>query len=138
MKLSKKIFNIILIFTIIQLISMIFVTNYTHAGWFSDIFGFAKKWDEMGNGSDNIINNAGNITNATNEIYTVIRIIGIGMFIVNFAFIFITLSMKNNGKDIAGAKLTIIITVILAILFIFAREIMEGLLGIFGQLESTM
>ena len=73
-----------------------------------------------------------------NDIYNAVRAIGIGIFMVNIAFTAITLSNKNNGKDIAGAKATIAFTAILALLFVFAQNIMGFITKLLGDLEGLM
>lgn len=142
MKMMKKIFNVILIFAIIQLLGVVFVSNKTYAGgdsFFEKAFSAGKEWKNMGDGnSADIIKNANGITEATDDIYNGVRIIGVGIFMVNIAAIFITLSMKNNGKDIAGAKLTITFSFVLALLFIFAQGIMDFLKNFFEGLEELM
>lgn len=140
MKVMKKIFSIILIFIVIQLIGVIFVSNESYAGnsFFEDAFSSGKKWKEMGKDSESLIENANGVFNATQDIYDGIRSLGIGLFMVNIAVTAISLSMHNNGKDIAGIKLTIGFTFLLAILFIFAQQIMDFLKGIFEQFEGLM
>lgn len=142
MKVMKKMFNVILIFAIIQLIGIVFVNNKTYAGgdsFFEKAFEGGRQWKEMGGtNSEIILNSANGITQATDDIYNGIRAIGIGIFMINITAIFITLSMKNNGKDIAGAKMTIAFSFVLALLFIFAQNIMGFLANLFEQFEGLM
>ena len=143
MKIMKKVFSVVLIFIVIQLLGMVFVNNYSLANsgdsFFEKTFKQGKSWRDMSGGNSSaILNNATGVTTAIDDIYNGIRAIGIGIFMVNIAFLFITLSMKNNGKDVAGAKLTIGFTFALALLFIFAQNIMGFFTNIFEQFESIM
>jgi len=137
MKTSKKIISIIIVFVIIQAISMIFVPHKTYAySFFEKLFSDAKKFDEEAE------RNAGNsidvteITNVTDDFYNAVRAIGVGIFMVDIAFTAVAISNKNNGKDIAGAKTTIVVTVALAILFIFAEQFI-GLLTTIAELAKA-
>ncbi|MBR1540346.1 MAG: hypothetical protein IJ629_04165 [Clostridia bacterium] len=140
MKVTKKILSVIVIFMMIQLV---FINNYSFASsgdsFFEKTFKQGKSWRDMSGGNSSaVLNNATGVTTAIDDIYNGIRAIGIGVFMVNIAFLFITLSMKNNGKDVAGAKLTITFSFILALLFIFAQNIMGFFTNIFEQFESIM
>ena len=129
-----------MIFAVIQIFGIVFVSNETYAtGFFEKAFESGKEWKTMGGSNSNaIIQNANGLFQATDEIYDTVRGIGIALFLVNIGLTAISLSMKNNGKDIAGMKLTIGFTFFLAILFIFAQQIMGFLQGIFEQLEGLM
>ena len=139
MKIMKKIFDVITIFAILQMIVLIFTINFSY-GFFDNVFSRGKTWSEMGSSdSDQIIENASSITQATDEIYNTVRAIGAGLIMVALVVTFITLNMKTkSGKDIAGAKLTIGFTVGLAILFIFAKQFMEFIQGILEDFEGLM
>ena len=143
MKIMKKILNIMLIFLVIQILGAAFISPRTYAegdSFFEKAFSSGKKWKDMGGGNvaANLENATKTITNATDDIYNGVRVVGIGIFMINFAFLFITLNMKNNGKDIAGAKTTIVFSFALALLFIFAKTIMEFFTNIFEQFEGIM
>lgn len=133
MKLGKKVFDVLLIFLIIQLIGTIVINNKVYASFFDDVFSRGKEFSSMASNNTISVNN---ITDATNDIYIGIRAIGIGIFLVNIVAIFITLSVKDTGKDIAGAKLTITFTMILALMFIFADKIRDFFMSIFSELEN--
>ena len=140
MKMRKKLFSIIVIFVIIQAISMVFISHKTYAeSFFDNVFNAGKKWKEMGEAnSQGLIDNSTALTNATDDIYNAVRAIGIGIFMVNIAFTAITLSSKNNGKDIAGAKVTIAFTAVLAVLFVFAQQIVGFITKFLSDAEGLM
>ena len=140
MKIRRRLFNIILIFLVIQAISMAFVSHKIYAeSFFDKVFHNGKQWKQLGEtNSQALVNNSTALTNATDDIYNAVRAIGIGIFMVNIAFTAITLSNKNNGKDIAGAKATIAFTAILALLFVFAQNIMGFITKLLGDLEGLM
>lgn len=145
MKIMKRILNIIFIFTIIQIFGMILGSNEIYAtndeGFFERAFNSGRQWSEMGSGSaESVIeNNANTVFKDIGEIYTYLRYIGIAIFMVSIGVTIMSLSMKdNNGQTIAGAKLTIGIMFLLAVLFIFAGQIMDILTSMFEQFESLM
>lgn len=140
MKMRKKLFNIIVIFVIIQAISMVFISHKIYAeSFFDKVFNNGKKWKEMGEAnSQGLIDNSTALTNATDDIYNAVRAIGIGIFMVNIAFTAIALSSKNNGKDIAGAKVTIAFTAVLAVLFVFAQQIVGFITKFLSDAEGLM
>ena len=152
MKTVKKIFDIIIIFIIIMLL---FTSNNVYAAkkttdtkkkeseseksFMEEVFDNGKKWKEMGEeGSDNIIENANSLFKARDDIYVTIRVIGAGIFVVAIAATGVSLSMSNNGRDIAGMKMTIAFTFLLAVLFLFAQPIMETINSLFELFEDTI
>ena len=116
------------------------VTQTSDKGFFDSVFERGKKWEEMGeSGSSSIVDDkAKGIFDATDEIYNTVRVIGAGIFVVAIAATGIALNMRNNGKDIAGLKVTIAFTVVLAVLFLFAKPIMDWISGFFNVIENTM
>ncbi len=143
MKKLKKVFNIIIIFILLQVVLFVFSKNNSYAeeeeSFFDDVFHSGKQWSNMGTAdADNIVENANGIFKATDDIYNVFRVIGGAMFIVAIGFTGVSLSMKNNGKDIAEMKVTIAFIVILAVLFICAEPIKNAFTDLFGLLEDTI
>ena len=123
MKTRKRIMSIIIIFVIIQTISIVFVPHKTYAySFFEKLFKDARKFDEEAERNAGGSIDVTEITNVTNDFYNAVRAIGVGIFMVAIAFTAVAVSNKNNGKDIAGAKATITVTVVLAALFIFAEQ----------------
>ena len=76
MKTIKKIFNVILIFAVIQIFGIVFVSNETYAtGFFEKAFESGKEWKTMGGSNSNaIIQNANGLFQATDEIYDTVRV----------------------------------------------------------------
>lgn len=152
----KKVKKFLSIIVVLMFIMTMFTNNEVYAkknttkkkknsdpddekGLFEQVFDDGKKWKEMGeSGSDNIIENANSLFKARDDIYNTVRVIGAGIFIVAIAATGISLSMSNNGKDIAGMKVTIAFTFLLAVLFIFAQPLMEFISGMFETFEDTI
>lgn len=142
MKKLKKVFSIIIIFILLQVILFAFSKNNAYAeeeGFFEDVFHSGKQWSNMGTKeANNIIGNANGIFKATDDIYNVFRVIGGTMFIVAIGITGASLSMKNGAAKIAEMKVTIAFIVILAILFLFAEPIKDAITDLFGLLEDTI
>lgn len=140
MKFTKKIMNIILIFVCIQLIGMFFVNNITYAeskDFLQEVSDRNKQWKQIGEGNaQGILDNATELTGAINSISNFLRIICVGLFMITIATTFIRLSSDETGKDKALAKKEIIYLVILALIFVFSKQIMQGIVWIFEQFEG--
>ena len=138
MKIGKRILSIIFIFLIIQIMSMTFVSHKIYAeSFFEKVFKSGKEWENVASNNAESVDIT-EITDVTQDIYNAVRAIGVGIFMVDIAFTAVAISNKNNGKDIAGAKMTIYTTIILAALFIFAQPIIEGIQKFLTDLKGTM
>lgn len=140
MKFKKILINIVLIFAVIQLVGMVFTINSTYCNsgdFMQEVTGRASQWKNMGSSqSESILANSTAITGAVESIANFLRIICAGLILVSIAMTFIKLNSDETGEHKAKAKNEIIFLVILAIIFIFANQIINFFIGIFDQFEN--
>ena len=108
-------------------------------GFIEGVLENGKKWEEMGSsGSEDIMEEASELKDAEKDIFDNLRIVGSGIFVVAIAATGISLSASNKGKDIAGMKVTIAFTFLLAVLFIFAKPLINMVTDLLNSLEDTI
>lgn len=139
MKIKKKLFVIIIIFSILQLFGAIFI-NSVHAedSIVDKVFEGGKAWDNMGsNEANTIMNQANGVFETTSSVGNIIKVIGASIFILYFA---ITIIMLNRGdiQDKAKVKLHLGLSLGLAILFIYSDKVFEIIKSIFESFEDLM
>ena len=138
MKKIQKIALIFLIFIIIQLITTMFLTSKVSAAesWIGDIFDKGKNFEEMGAENAKSIeeNEAKETFDALKALFRLLKIIGYVVFMVEFAFIGVSLFMnfENVSAKIAEAKTTLIFVTIVAVLFVFSEQILTWIVNLFS------
>jgi len=141
MKITKKLASIILIFVVLQLFGVCFVSHISYAedkDFIQDISDRGKAWSSMGeSGSQEIIENATGVTNAINSIANVLRIACIVVFLIRIVLTGIKLSSDDSPNHKAIAKGEIVFLAVLALTFIFITPISKWLINFLNDLQSN-
>lgn len=141
MKAVNRIFNIIIIFIILQMFGII-ITNSVYAdSFFENVFDTGRAYKEkMGSNyaQDIIKNEANEVFSVTDEIYNTVRLIGASLCLLAFVVIVIGLNTGKIAMDKAYVKLSLGITVVLAIMFIFSQQILDWIVEMLEKFEGTM
>ena len=139
MKVVNRIFNIFIIFIILQMFGII-ITNSVYAeGIFENVFNTGKTFKEniySSNTYTQIKNEANGINSDEIEVYNVVRLFCASCCLLYFIIIVIGLNTGKLAMDKAQIKLHLGVTVVVAILFIFAKQIFDWLSGIIGDLTE--
>lgn len=139
MKIKKKLFIIIIIFSILQLFGAIFI-NSVHAedSIVDKVFEGGKAWEDMGSNNSKVITDASNeVQSSIDTIMNIVKVLGASIFILYFA---ITIIMLNRGdiQDKAKVKLHLGLSLGLAILFIYSDKVFDIITSIFESIEDLM
>ncbi|MBR2290039.1 MAG: hypothetical protein IJ867_05490 [Clostridia bacterium] len=133
----KTIKKLVIIIAVILLIGTFFAGNKVYASSgtnksFSDrVSDSYHAWSEMGEDeSQGMLDNATGITDAIDELANFLRVICAGLLMLKIATTFIRLTSNESGKSKAMDKKDIAFIVIIAVIFIAADKIMEGLTNI--------
>lgn len=139
MKIYKNIFNVILIFAIIQLFGMIYINNNVYAHTDDDsiisrTFKEGSDYDKRKSEADNIIAEATNsgLTDSIDEVREFAKAVGAVIFFVIIGGTFIGLNL-DRGVDKARAKQILVVTIVLAVLFLFGDKIIDIFKGFWEQ-----
>ena len=135
----KRIFDVITIFAILQMVTLVLTFSVSY-GILDNAVQSSIAWENMGgDASQGITDNATELTSSVNEIYNTVRAIGAGLIMVAIVVTLVTLSIKTkSGADIAGAKITIAFLAVLAVLFIFAKPIMDKLIELANDFKGSL